>query len=221
MSLSSVSKKKVGKKNTKQRIIDYAIDLFNKNGVQNVTSRHIAAEMGISHGNLDYHYNTKEDLLLAIYDQMRSEMSESYLIKDTYSSSFEHLHRLLIHLAHFHLKYKFFHLDLLEMYRGYPRINEILQQNLILRRDQMAALFKKFIDEDLIVGASTDGYIRLRHTIRIVITFWLIQQEVLKSFTFQQEGEMVKHVWELLLPYMTDKGMDEYKRVMDSFPFSS
>ncbi|SFS57431.1 transcriptional regulator, TetR family [Zhouia amylolytica] len=221
MKTSSVSNKKSDKISTKQRIINYAIEMFNTNGVQNVTSRHIAAEMGISHGNLDYHYNTKEDLLLAIYKQMREEMSESYLIKESYSSSIEHLHRLLIHLAHFHLKYKFFHLDLLEIHRSYPRINEILQENLRLRRDQMLALFEKFIDEKYIIGESSDEYIRLRHTIRIVITFWLIQQEVLTSFKFQKEGEMVKHIWELLMPYMTDLGKEEFERVTQRFSFSS
>lgn len=80
---------KKGKIDTKQRIMETAITLFNKDGVQSITSRHIAKEMGISNGNLDYHFRNKEALLLAIYEQMRAEMSDSYRATDTVGESFE------------------------------------------------------------------------------------------------------------------------------------
>ena len=37
---------------TKEKIIDTALQLFNKQGIDPVTTRHIAKEMNISHGNL-------------------------------------------------------------------------------------------------------------------------------------------------------------------------
>src|SRR5690606_17387691 len=43
----------MGKKlTTKEKIILEAVRMYNEFGAQNVTSRHIAAEIGISHGNL-------------------------------------------------------------------------------------------------------------------------------------------------------------------------
>ncbi|WP_240510954.1 TetR/AcrR family transcriptional regulator [Algoriphagus antarcticus] len=50
----------IHKLKTKEKILLTAIKLYNPSGVQIITSRHIAAEMGISHGNLDCHYKTKE-----------------------------------------------------------------------------------------------------------------------------------------------------------------
>ena len=64
--------------NTKQKIVSQAITLYNAKGVTNVTSRHIAKTLHMSHGNLEYHFPNKEILLMAIYGQMRKEISNIY-----------------------------------------------------------------------------------------------------------------------------------------------
>ena len=52
---------------TPERIIEASIFLFNRNGVQNVALHRIAAHIGISPGNLAYHFPGKRQLLLAIF----------------------------------------------------------------------------------------------------------------------------------------------------------
>ena len=42
---------------TKQKIVHASIKLFNENGVANVRLQQIADEIGISVGNLAYHFN--------------------------------------------------------------------------------------------------------------------------------------------------------------------
>jgi AcrR family transcriptional regulator len=51
------------KGNTKAKIVDTAIQLFTERGVSNVSTNHIASAMGISPGNLYYHFRNKEDIL--------------------------------------------------------------------------------------------------------------------------------------------------------------
>ncbi|WP_236980763.1 TetR/AcrR family transcriptional regulator [Membranihabitans maritimus] len=204
----------MSKLTTKEKIIQTAIKMYNEFGAQNVTSRHIASEIGISHGNLDYHYNTREDLMMAIYQQMRSEMSESYKPMKDPRNSFEHFHKLLIHLDNFQLKYRFFTLDVLEISRSYPKVSELLHETLELRKNQMSEFFDRFIEDGLIKDNSEKSYGRLKHTIRILITFWLPQQEVLTTYKYPQAQEMSKHIWELILPHMTEKGKDEYIRIV-------
>ena len=92
---------------TKDKIIATAIRLYNEKGLSNVTSRHIAAEIKISHGNLEYHFPNKETLLLAIYEQMRTEISDFYTESaEDDSNPIEHLHQLLVRLEEFQWKYK-------------------------------------------------------------------------------------------------------------------
>ncbi|HUH47823.1 MAG TPA: TetR/AcrR family transcriptional regulator [Arenibacter sp.] len=204
---------------TKDKILLFAVKMFNEQGVQSITSRHIAVEMGISHGNLDYHYKTKEDLLLAIYKQMRKEMSDSYLSRNTYSTALEHFHHLLIQLEAFQLKYRFFNLDVLEISRSFPKISKLLTKTLELRKQQMDDLFQEFIKEGYLKEKKDFDHGRLQHTIRIIITFWLSQQVVLHNFKYTENGEMTKHIWEILLPYLTESGHKEYDRLIIRFGY--
>ncbi|UCS94662.1 TetR/AcrR family transcriptional regulator [Echinicola marina] len=206
-------KKKIS---TKNKIINAAIKLYNENGAQNVTSRHIAAELGISHGNLDYHFNNREALLLAIYDHMRKEMGPSYSAKEEGKNAFEQFHLLLQHLEKFQTYYSFFNLDILEISRANPKVSKVLQETLELRKSQIRDYFGRFVKEGLMEDRMDSTYLRLQHTIRILITFWLSQKEVLSNYAFNEAGEMSLHIWELMEPYMTKEGKVTYKDLITS-----
>lgn len=59
---------------TKERILQKAIELFNGEGVEQVTTLYISKEMGISLGNLHYHYPNRDALIKAVIDRFLSEM---------------------------------------------------------------------------------------------------------------------------------------------------
>lgn len=202
--------KKTGKLNTKKKILDEAIKQFNKKGILNITGRHIALDIGISYGNLYYHYNNKEALLLAIYKQMRNEMTSSYQSRSHDTNIFEHFFNLLLFLEQFQYKYRFFNQEVLEIVRNYPKISKLLKKTLELRKNQVQEIFNELIEEGFLVEKPSETYERLQHTIRIITTFWLSKQEVITDYKFSGEGEMTHHVWELLKPYMTKKGTKVY-----------
>ena len=204
---------------TKDKIILNAIRLYNEIGVQAITSRHIAAEMKISHGNLDYHYKTKEDLLLAIYDKMRQEMSEYFITRKPNSTSIEHLHLLLIQLEEFQYKYRFINLDVLEITRTYPKIAQLIQQTSEHRKEQMQALFQESLAEGFMVEIGVQDYEKLQHLLRIVITFWLSQREVLATKQFTEKGSMVSSIWAVMTPYLTEAGLDEKDKVIAKYGY--
>ena len=60
----------MGKGDTKGRIAQTAIGLFNERGTATVSTNHIAEAMGISPGNLYYHYRNKEEIVRAIFERM-------------------------------------------------------------------------------------------------------------------------------------------------------
>src|SRR5205085_7510058 len=58
---------------TKGRIVTAAVELFNASSVGAVTTNHIAAHLGISPGNLYYHFGNKEEILRAAFARMNEE----------------------------------------------------------------------------------------------------------------------------------------------------
>jgi AcrR family transcriptional regulator len=55
-----------GKTSTRERILDTALELFNDKGSHQVTTNHIAEAMGISPGNLYYHFTNKAHIIKEI-----------------------------------------------------------------------------------------------------------------------------------------------------------
>jgi len=52
---------------TRERILDVALDLFVRKGYAETSLREIAAELGFSKAALYYHYESKQDILLALH----------------------------------------------------------------------------------------------------------------------------------------------------------
>jgi AcrR family transcriptional regulator len=63
-------------------IIDAAIRLFNQHGVGRTSTNRIADSMGISSGNLHYHFRSKNDLLMAIYGVIERDLTEVLTFED-------------------------------------------------------------------------------------------------------------------------------------------
>jgi AcrR family transcriptional regulator len=58
---------------TRQRILDTTLALYNERGEPQVSTSLIAAELGISAGNLHYHFRRKDELSAALLDRFVSE----------------------------------------------------------------------------------------------------------------------------------------------------
>lgn len=61
--------------NRKENIVHRALELFNRDGIASVSVKEIAKQMGISDGNIRYYYRTKEDLVIAILESMKLELT--------------------------------------------------------------------------------------------------------------------------------------------------
>jgi AcrR family transcriptional regulator len=58
---------------TRQRILDTTLVLYNEHGEPQVSTSLIAAELGISAGNLHYHFRRKDELSAALLDRFVAE----------------------------------------------------------------------------------------------------------------------------------------------------
>ena len=69
-------KVKKAPRRTAERILEMTLELFNRFGEPNVSTTLISAEMGISPGNLYYHYPAKEALINTLFNQYESALNQ-------------------------------------------------------------------------------------------------------------------------------------------------
>jgi AcrR family transcriptional regulator len=128
---------------TRERIIEAAIRLFNDKGTKPVTTNHIAAECGISPGNLYYHFRNKEEIIRAIFDQMTAVSVEDYgAIAATFEPGTpEAVSHTFTFIQQFNWRYRFFKRELTALVMADPLLGEQFRAtNSIMRQMIRAAL---------------------------------------------------------------------------------
>ena len=113
---------------TKDKIVLSSLERFNERGERNVSTNHIAAHMGMSPGNLYYHFRNKSDIIYEIFKNYE-------LMVDTYlhvpSDRAIHIHDLIAYLdAVFNglWAYRFLHRDLEHLLASDERLREEYRQ---------------------------------------------------------------------------------------------
>ena len=129
---------------TRDRIIHSATELFNDQGERNITTNHIAAHMGISPGNLYYHFRNKEDIIHSIFDQYARHLSESFVPTRNREITLQDLMGYLDAIFYLMWQFRFFYANLPDILSR----DEPLQQKYLKAQEQMrasvVALLKKF-----------------------------------------------------------------------------
>ncbi|SVE28274.1 uncharacterized protein METZ01_LOCUS481128, partial [marine metagenome] len=97
---------------TKDKIIATSINLFNLHGTKDISTNHIAKEMGISPGNLYYHFTSKHDIIRSISDNFSNELVSTFQIQlDTISDFSNNLTTLFNRFFRIQRSYQFLFLE--------------------------------------------------------------------------------------------------------------
>lgn len=156
---------------TAERILEVTLDLFNRFGEPNVSTTLISAELGISPGNLYYHYPAKDELINALFDRYEKSLGEILQAADGVENVED--------------AWLFFHM-LFELVWGYRflyrDLNDLLSKN---RRLEMHFQFvlknKARAMHALLDGLSRSGAVRLTSaeaaplatSMVVLVTYWL------------------------------------------------
>ena len=97
---------------TKDNITTTAINLFNLHGTKSISTNHIAKEMGISPGNLYYHFRSKNDIIRSISLKFSTELGTVFQIQlDTISDFSKNLTSLFNSFFQIQRSYQFLFLE--------------------------------------------------------------------------------------------------------------
>jgi len=192
---------------TKDRIIQASIRLFNQRGTKAVTTNHIAAAAGISPGNLYYHFSNKEEIIRAIFVRI-VEFTET---GSTYGSGFrvkpslENMEAVFKHVFTLHWRYRFL----------YREFNALLNRDKDLRalviKDQKRRLAEvknsilSFIDAGIFRRMDGSEVEFLKTSLWIIGTYWhSFLESGGKKITISRVGEGIDMMRKLLRPYINE-----------------
>ncbi|MEK6751315.1 MAG: TetR/AcrR family transcriptional regulator [Chloroflexota bacterium] len=118
---------------TKNNILQKAIELFNENGTASVSMNALAESLGISAGNLQYHYRNKEEVIREILEMMFKEFDVIYQpVEELFT--LETLRQIMRLNFNLRWKYRFFHREFAALLRNdkilAKRYREIQEQRI-------------------------------------------------------------------------------------------
>lgn len=162
---------------TRERILLCALDLFNEQGEPNVTTLEIATEMGISPGNLYYHFHGKEPLILALFERFREELTpllnppaDARLDVEDY---WLFLHLIVERMA----QYRFLFQDLSNLAGRLPKLAHGIRQWLNALKRTLASLLAR-LQADQQLDSNTQALGQLVEQITLTLLFSLDYQRI-------------------------------------------
>ena len=100
------------KRRTRERILEASLRLFNDFGEPNVTTTVIADDLGISPGNLYYHFHNKDEIVEAIFAKFEREILEILSVPANRQANVDDIWLFLHLLFETIWTYRFFYRDL-------------------------------------------------------------------------------------------------------------
>jgi len=208
---------------TRQNILGAARGLYNKKGTDAVTVRHIAAELGISHGNLCYHFLNTGTIVRQLYLDLVAELDA--IIAQAGAFPPEQL-RIAHVLDYTRQVFRIFHdnrflfLDFARVMRNDQWLRKHYRGLMAQRAETFRWFFSLLRKNGLIREERVPGELELIFEMQFICAdFWLARAEIMRRLPKKELIDYYVRVWLAPLPgLLTEKGLREWKTLLAGAP---
>ena len=157
---------------TRQRILDASLALFNEQGEPNVTTNHIADELEISPGNLYYHFRNKDDIIEHLFGRYEERIDAALGAPTDRLPGLEDIW-LLLHLVFECIwDYRFLYRDLADILSRNRRLR-IRFARILRRADEQAHDVMRGLSQAGVMRASAAELDAAATNVLVIATFWM------------------------------------------------
>ncbi|ANE51600.1 hypothetical protein SY85_14920 [Flavisolibacter tropicus] len=202
--------------NTREKILDKALEMFNEQGIEYVGLRELAAVLDMRVSNITYYFPTKDDLVYQLSQELRKKNATVIVAREnmTMNGFLVMLHQVFQHHVAFRcLLLSFVHL---------MEQNKFISASYKKTQDLRNATIKSNIEV-----LATSGYLKLNDndadkdylvsTIALISRFWISEAAI--SFRKVSSAEQIRHylilITKLMMPYATAKAKKEMQQFME------
>lgn len=199
---------------TRDKIITASIELFNEHGERNITTNHIASHLGISPGNLYYHFRNKEDIIRNIFDLYKAKLENSFIPAEYSHDPVALLHHTLDSVFELQWRFSFFYANLPDILAR----DEQLQNAYHEVQAAQVSTMKATVTELKVKGVLTiddEDVPDLVNSLKINTIFWITYLKTLNPNTKIEKAMIyqgVLTVIAMLKPYV--QGEREKERIL-------
>ncbi|TVR69595.1 MAG: TetR/AcrR family transcriptional regulator [Sphaerobacteraceae bacterium] len=196
---------------TRNRILDAALRLFNEHGTASISTNHVATEAGISPGNLYYHYRNKEEIIREMLERMYSAWEGAWFEQSDRGPDIDDLRTLIRMNFQLLWEFRFFYRESTALMLRDPLLKQRHAEMQASRLDQQARFYEGFIESG-VMRAPTDGQ-AIPDLVRIswiLATNWLgFLEEGGIEPTAERMRDGERMILRVFRPYLSeDKGTD-------------
>lgn len=156
---------------TAQRILESTLELFNRFGEPNVSTTRIAAELGISPGNLYYHYPAKDALINRLQQNCDAELQEA-LARAEAAGDLEGAAELVRALMALVWRYRFLYRDLNDLLSKSRDFEARLQTMLRTQEAALRVLLRRLAASGQLRLDEEEAGMLARNMV-VLLSFWL------------------------------------------------
>ena len=201
---------------TKDKIIATAIDLFNIHGTKAISTNHIAKEMGISPGNLYYHFRSKNDIIRSISDNFNNELGSALKIQlDTISDFSSNLTSLFNRFFKIQQSYQFLFLEGVHLTKQDSKLLDNYTNLRSLIKKGYHELLSNLVKIKIMKRQSLNIIDELLDTQWIIMWYW-INHTILDRNTYDdfQIKKGIKLSFSIIKPQLTSIGKVAFDRAL-------
>ena len=205
-------------RDTRKRILDCALAMFNTRGEPTVTTNHIADELEISPGNLYYHFRNKDDIIEQLFGRYEARMDAVLTPPDGRLPGLEDIWTQLHQVFECIWEYRFFYRDLLEILSRNRRLR-LRFARILKRADDRAHTVMQGLSLAGVIRASPAEMDAAATNLLVLATFWLNYAAIRGD---RNEGlairEGIVQVMMLLSPFLRDGERRHLDELIQAYP---
>lgn len=162
---------------TRERIVETSLLLFNRSGEPNVTTADVADEMGISPGNLYYHFRNKDEIVAELFAAFERRLDSLLVTPPGRVVDVEDLWLFLHLLFEVMWEFRFLYRDLDEILSRDRRLASRFA--LLMRRGSQTVveLCRSMVAAGT-MRASDHDIAALAENVALVATYWISYQKI-------------------------------------------
>ena len=191
-------------RDTRERILDTSLVMFNSLGESNVTTNHIADELEISPGNLYYHFRNKDDIIEHLFARYEARIDQVLVVPSDHLPGLEDLWLQLHAVYECIWDFRFLYRDLVDILARNRKLRMHFARILKRASDNATEVMRAMVRAG-VMRASADEIRATADNILVIATFWLNFSAARGERDEQEAIRLGIHqVMMLLAPFLRD-----------------